>query len=91
MVHRLLADGELRPRIERERHLLYMLLLGVKLCKGGEHPCNSLFVSVSVSVSMCMSISISISTSIQRQEHGEMGSTPRFIFRRVHFTVLHTA
>ena len=53
-----------------------MLLLGVKLCKGGERPCNSLFVSVSVS--MCMSMSISV--SIQRQERGENGEYAKIYF-----------
>ena len=49
--------------------VLTMLLLAIKLCKSGEHACNSLSVSVSVS--------ISISISIYRREQGKNGEHAR--------------
>ena len=57
-----------------------MLLLAVRLCKGGGTPGKFLPTSVSMS----------ISTSVHRRERGENGEDARFLFRkfqRLHFTV----
>jgi hypothetical protein len=48
--------------------VLYMLLLVAKICKGGEHACDPLYVSVIIGI------------SIYRRERGENGEHARILF-----------